>query len=103
MCPSQVSGTSQVPKVMFWHLAKSGGSTVRGLLKAALPANAQRSMHIVAENGTMDKSLWGSNWFRIGVTRDPCSYYKSLFLYGSTLNAGAFFHALKKERDGEVV
>lgn len=81
---------------MFWHLGKAGGSTVKGLLSAALPAAAQRSMHIVKEVGIMDKSLWGRSWFRIGLTRDPCSYYKSLFFYGYTLRNGFLFYAIKR-------
>lgn len=66
------------PDIVFWHLEKAGGHTVLNLLGNYTTS----AIHIVKEYSHFTPDLWDENYFRIGVIREPCSYYNSLYHWG---------------------
>uniref|UniRef100_A0A7S1FFF0 Sulfotransferase domain-containing protein n=1 Tax=Noctiluca scintillans TaxID=2966 RepID=A0A7S1FFF0_NOCSC len=84
------------PKVLIWHLAKGGGATVLHMLRQALDRQAQQQMKLIVEDGFIGEQFWAPDYFRIGLAREPCSYYKSLFYEGNIIRNGFLHYAIKK-------
>ena len=79
------------PHLLIKHFPKAGGSFAKGVLSKAI---AGRALTIRGEFTRVGADDWRRH-FIIGLVREPCSYYVSLFAFGSSRpTAGAFARKL---------
>jgi hypothetical protein len=78
-------------RMLFKHFPKAGGSFIKGVLDAALPGG----FDLLKEFAPVSAGL-GTTRFVVAAVREPCSYYVSLWAYGS-LGRGAFRASFEKE------
>jgi len=74
----RIHSQSVGPKVVFYHLEKAGGMSAKTYLRSALVG----PLTIVRETDVMKPDLWESDFFKVGVIREPCAYYLSLYRWG---------------------
>ena len=85
------------PTVVFWHLEKAGGTAVLAALHQSLPSG---KLQVVRENEMFsEKQLHDPAFFRIGLIREPCSYYASEYFWGRA-GRGFFARMLNSTRYG---
>ena len=91
-------GTDQMKKrLIFVHVPKCGGTYVREALKRLVPEASLVIKREFASSDARDRR----GHFVVASVRDPCSYYASLYEYG-TQNEGAFRHQLERVRPDVV-
>ena len=95
------------PTLLFDHLPKAGGTSVRKYLKALIgsPIEASKApaqqKQFPRDSWILVKEFQGlteeqrKRFFTIGLVREPCSYYLSLWSFGSE-RKGRVRHALDK-------
>jgi hypothetical protein len=66
--------------VVFWHLEKGGGSSAIAYLGKSLGPKTR--VHIVNEFGHFTPELWSDHYFKIGLVREPCAFYNSVYNWG---------------------
>ena len=80
------------PHLLLKHFPKAGGSFARGVLSSAVASSA---LTVRDEFATVGADDWRRH-FVIGLLREPCSYYISLFAFGSRHpTAGAFAREMR--------
>mmetsp|Transcript_22924 Transcript_22924/g.74001 ORF Transcript_22924/g.74001 Transcript_22924/m.74001 type:complete len:475 (-) Transcript_22924:635-2059(-) len=75
---ARTQGADAGPPVLLYHLEKAGGTSVRNYLRRALVS----PLLIVREFDKMAGELWAPDTFKIGLAREPCAYYLSLYHFG---------------------
>lgn len=86
------------PAVVLHHLEKAGGTATTAYLAQTLISE----LFVIREMDVMGVDLWGDNTFRIGLIREPCSYYISLYRWGLDAGNGhKLAHHLQNQGLGE--
>ena len=65
------------PRLMYKHFAKAAGTFSIALLEAAVD-----DVSVKAESGHVDDEVWQTHFVVSGI-REPCSWYLSLWAYGT--------------------
>lgn len=79
------------PRLLLKHLAKTGGTFIISLLQRLLPKDAL----VVRSEGQPVTYADQQRNFVIGLVREPCSAYVSLWAYGS-IGRGQFIDSMRK-------